>query len=115
MAQKVIKTYVDDLTGAESPDIASHSILIDGAGVEIDLTGDNYEELLKLLSRTSMPTAPAAFEAVHDRKGRPGKRTAAAGTTRRPSGPGRRRTGTRSASAVGCRPLFVRSTRRPAS
>ena len=36
MAQKIITTYVDDLTGEESSEIATHSILIDGAGVEID-------------------------------------------------------------------------------
>ncbi|MEV6840289.1 Lsr2 family protein [Streptomyces sp. NPDC051133] len=50
MAQKVVTTYVDDLTGEESSDIATHSILIDGAGVEIDLTDENYEKLLELLN-----------------------------------------------------------------
>ncbi|WP_327356309.1 histone-like nucleoid-structuring protein Lsr2 [Streptomyces sp. NBC_01304] len=50
MAQKVVTTYVDDLTGEESSDIATHSILIDGAGVDIDLTDGNYEKLLELLN-----------------------------------------------------------------
>ncbi|WP_328499720.1 Lsr2 family protein [Streptomyces sp. NBC_00457] len=50
MAQKVVTTYVDDLTGEESSEIATHSILIDGAGVEIDLTDENYEKLLELLN-----------------------------------------------------------------
>ncbi|MFE9686854.1 Lsr2 family protein [Streptomyces sp. NPDC006285] len=50
MAQKVVTTYVDDLTGEESTDIATHSILIDGAGVEIDLADENYEKLLELLN-----------------------------------------------------------------
>lgn len=50
MAQKVVTTYVDDLTGEESSDIATHSILIDGAGVEIDLTDENYEKLLEILN-----------------------------------------------------------------
>ncbi|GHE15341.1 histone-like nucleoid-structuring protein Lsr2 [Streptomyces alanosinicus] len=50
MAQKVITTYVDDLTGEASSDISTHSILVDGAGVEIDLTDDNYEKLLELLN-----------------------------------------------------------------
>ncbi|MDI3424065.1 MULTISPECIES: histone-like nucleoid-structuring protein Lsr2 [Streptomyces] len=50
MAQKVITTYVDDLTGEESEQIATHSILVDGAGVEIDLTDENYEKLLELLN-----------------------------------------------------------------
>ncbi|MDI3417969.1 histone-like nucleoid-structuring protein Lsr2 [Streptomyces luteolus] len=49
MAQKVITTFVDDLTGEESTEIATHSILINGAGVEIDLTDDNYEKLLDIL------------------------------------------------------------------
>ncbi|MEV5874845.1 Lsr2 family protein [Streptomyces sp. NPDC052101] len=50
MAQKVITTYVDDLTGEASSHISTHSILVDGAGVEIDLTDDNYEKLLELLN-----------------------------------------------------------------
>lgn len=50
MAQKVFTTYVDDLTGEESTAIATHSILVDGAGVEIDLTDENYEKLLELLN-----------------------------------------------------------------
>ncbi|MGX1668521.1 histone-like nucleoid-structuring protein Lsr2 [Streptomyces sp. NPDC055400] len=50
MAQKVITTYVDDLTGEESSDISTHSILIDGAGVEIDLVDENYEKLLEVLN-----------------------------------------------------------------
>lgn len=50
MAQKVVTTFVDDLTGEESTEITTHSILIDGAGVEIDLTDDNYEALLELLN-----------------------------------------------------------------
>lgn len=50
MAQKVVTTFVDDLTGEESSEIATHSILIDGAGVEIDLTDENYERLLEILN-----------------------------------------------------------------
>ncbi|MEV6943012.1 Lsr2 family protein [Streptomyces sp. NPDC051172] len=50
MVQKVVTTYVDDLTGEESSEIATHSILIDGAGVEIDLTDENYERLLEILN-----------------------------------------------------------------
>lgn len=50
MAQQVVTTYVDDVTGEESTAIATHSILIDGAGVEIDLTDENYEKLLELLN-----------------------------------------------------------------
>ncbi|MEU4999354.1 Lsr2 family protein [Streptomyces sp. NPDC021622] len=50
MAQKVVTTYVDDLTGEESSEISTHSVLIDGAGVEIDLTDENYEKLLEILN-----------------------------------------------------------------
>lgn len=50
MAQKVVTTYVDDLTGEESSEITTHSILVNGAGVEIDLTDENYEKLLELLN-----------------------------------------------------------------
>ncbi|KOG90521.1 Lsr2 family protein [Streptomyces sp. NPDC050617] len=49
MAQKVVTTYVDDLTGEESAEIAKHTILVDGAGVELDLTDENYDKLLELL------------------------------------------------------------------
>ncbi|MCX4993532.1 Lsr2 family protein [Streptomyces sp. NBC_00568] len=50
MVQKVITTLVDDVTGEQSQDIATHSILVDGAGVEIDLTDENYEKLLEILN-----------------------------------------------------------------
>ncbi|MGW0731744.1 histone-like nucleoid-structuring protein Lsr2 [Streptomyces sp. NPDC002851] len=50
MAQKVVTTYVDDLTGEESDKISTHSILVDGAGVEIDLMDENYDKLLELLN-----------------------------------------------------------------
>ncbi|MEN8649110.1 Lsr2 family protein [Streptomyces sp. 21So2-11] len=50
MAQKIVTTYVDDLTGEESAEISTHSVLIDGAGVEIDLTDKNYDALLEALS-----------------------------------------------------------------
>lgn len=49
MAQKIIRTLVDDLTGEGTEDISTHTILIDGAGVELDLTDGNYDELLTLL------------------------------------------------------------------
>ncbi len=49
MAQKVVTTYVDDLTGEEAEEIGTHTILVDGAGVEIDLTPDNHDKLLDAL------------------------------------------------------------------
>jgi hypothetical protein len=50
MAQKIVTTYVDDLTGEDSEEITTNTILVNGAGVEIDLTPENYEELLEKLS-----------------------------------------------------------------
>ncbi|WP_055563602.1 histone-like nucleoid-structuring protein Lsr2 [Streptomyces atriruber] len=50
MAQKIVTTYTDDLTGEASEEIGTHTILVNGAGVEIDLTPENYEELLEKLA-----------------------------------------------------------------
>lgn len=49
MAQKTVITYTDDLTGEESDEISTHTILIDGAGVEIDLSTENHDRLLEIL------------------------------------------------------------------
>jgi hypothetical protein len=49
MAQKVVTTYVDDLTGDESTEINTHTLLLDGAGVEIDLTPENHDKLLEAM------------------------------------------------------------------
>lgn len=49
MAQKVVTLYTDDLTGEESADISTHTILVDGAGVEIDLTSDSHDKLMEAL------------------------------------------------------------------
>ncbi|NIY68074.1 histone-like nucleoid-structuring protein Lsr2 [Streptomyces malaysiensis] len=50
MAQIVVRTYVDDLTGEESEEISTHTVLIDGAGVELDLTAENFDRLLEALN-----------------------------------------------------------------
>lgn len=50
MAQKYVTTYTDDLTGEASEEITTHRLLVDGAGVEIDLTPDNHDGLLEALS-----------------------------------------------------------------
>jgi hypothetical protein len=47
--QKVITRYTDDLTGEESDEIRTHTILIDGAGVELDLAPDSHDKLLEAL------------------------------------------------------------------
>ncbi|MFJ7328997.1 Lsr2 family protein [Streptomyces cyaneofuscatus] len=49
MAQKIVTTYTDDLTGEESEDVKKHTILVDGAGVEIDLNPDSYDKLMGAL------------------------------------------------------------------
>jgi hypothetical protein len=50
MAQKKVVIYTDDLTGQESEEISTHTILIDGAGVEIDLSPENHDRLLEILN-----------------------------------------------------------------
>jgi hypothetical protein len=49
MAQREVITYTDDLTGEEAEEIGTHTILIDGAGVEIDLSTENHDRLLEIL------------------------------------------------------------------
>lgn len=49
MVQKKVITYTDDVTGEEAEDITTHTILIDGAGVEIDLSGASHDRLLEIL------------------------------------------------------------------
>lgn len=50
MAQKVVTLYTDDLTGEESTEIDTYTILINGAGVEIDLTPDSHDKLMEALN-----------------------------------------------------------------
>jgi hypothetical protein len=50
MAQKVVTLYTDDLTGEESTEISTFTILVNGAGVEIDLTPDSHDKLMEALS-----------------------------------------------------------------
>jgi hypothetical protein len=49
MAQKIITVLTDDLTGEESEEITTHTLLLDGAGVEIDLTSENFDQLQDVL------------------------------------------------------------------
>ena len=49
MAQKVVTLFTDDLTGEESAEIDTYTILVNGAGVEIDLTPDSYDKLMDAL------------------------------------------------------------------
>ncbi|MGW1729366.1 histone-like nucleoid-structuring protein Lsr2 [Streptomyces sp. NPDC002306] len=50
MAQKTVVTYVDDLTGEESVEVHTYAILVNSAGVEIDLAPESYDQLLEALA-----------------------------------------------------------------
>jgi hypothetical protein len=49
MAQKVVTLYTDDLTGEESAEVDTYTVLVNGAGVEIDLTPDSHDKLMEAL------------------------------------------------------------------
>jgi hypothetical protein len=49
MAQKVVTLYTDDLTGEESSEVSTYTILVNGAGVEIDLAPDSHDKLMEAL------------------------------------------------------------------
>ncbi|MGH4033033.1 histone-like nucleoid-structuring protein Lsr2 [Actinomycetota bacterium Odt1-20B] len=46
MAQKIVTLYIDDLTGEESEEAATHTFSLDGVAYEIDLGPDSYEQML---------------------------------------------------------------------
>ncbi|MFG2439712.1 Lsr2 family protein [Streptomyces sp. NPDC048508] len=50
MAQKTVTVYTDDLTGAESEEVRTHTFSLDGVNYEIDLTSDNYDKLFEALA-----------------------------------------------------------------
>lgn len=45
MAQKIVTIYTDDLTGAESSEVGTHTFSLNGVNYEIDLTPENYDKL----------------------------------------------------------------------
>ncbi|MFF4052789.1 Lsr2 family protein [Streptomyces chartreusis] len=45
MAQKIVTVYTDDLTGAESGEVGTHTFSLNGVYYEIDLTPENYDKL----------------------------------------------------------------------
>jgi Lsr2 len=49
MAQKVVTLYTDDLTGEESAEVSTYTVLVNGAGVEIDLTPESHDKLMEAL------------------------------------------------------------------
>ncbi|MFD7057295.1 Lsr2 family protein [Streptomyces mirabilis] len=50
MAQKIVTVYTDDLTGAESEEVRTHTFSLDGVNYEIDLVSDNYDQLFEALA-----------------------------------------------------------------
>ncbi|WP_329460881.1 histone-like nucleoid-structuring protein Lsr2 [Streptomyces sp. NBC_01431] len=50
MAQKIVTIYTDDLTGEETQEAATHTIVVDGVGYEIDLGPDSYDKLLEAIT-----------------------------------------------------------------
>ncbi|MFI6978829.1 Lsr2 family protein [Embleya sp. NPDC050154] len=49
MAQRVVTLFIDDITGNEGEDIATHTFSLDGVSYEIDLGQDTYQQLLDSL------------------------------------------------------------------
>jgi hypothetical protein len=50
MAQKIVTVFSDDLTGAESEEVQTHTFSLDGVNYEIDLVSDNYDKLYEALA-----------------------------------------------------------------
>ncbi|MFD9631059.1 histone-like nucleoid-structuring protein Lsr2 [Streptomyces violascens] len=50
MAQKIITVYTDDLTGEETTEAATHSLILDGVAYEMDLAPDSYDRLLEAVT-----------------------------------------------------------------
>ncbi|KOG57501.1 hypothetical protein ADK75_03925 [Streptomyces virginiae] len=49
MVQRVVTLFIDDLTGEESREVATHTITLDGVLYEIDLAPDGYDQLYAAL------------------------------------------------------------------
>ncbi|MEV6841546.1 Lsr2 family protein [Streptomyces sp. NPDC051133] len=47
MAQKIVTVYVDDLTGEESTEVATHTFSLDGVTYQVDLGPDSYDVMLE--------------------------------------------------------------------
>ncbi|MFD8089008.1 histone-like nucleoid-structuring protein Lsr2 [Streptomyces malaysiensis] len=50
MAQKTVVVYTDDLTGEETQEASTHTLVIDGIAYEIDLAPDSYDKLLEAVA-----------------------------------------------------------------
>ena len=50
MAQKIVTIYMDDLTGEETSEAATHTLSLDGVTYELDLAPDSYDRLLEAVA-----------------------------------------------------------------
>ncbi|AYV29616.1 histone-like nucleoid-structuring protein Lsr2 [Streptomyces virginiae] len=50
MAQKIVTIYTDDLTGEETQEASTHTLVLDGVAYEIDLAPDSYDKLLEAVA-----------------------------------------------------------------
>ncbi|MFJ1876928.1 histone-like nucleoid-structuring protein Lsr2 [Streptomyces chartreusis] len=50
MVQKIVTVYTDDLTGAESSEVQTHTFSLDGVNYEIDLVSESYDMLFEALA-----------------------------------------------------------------
>lgn len=50
MAQKIVTLFTDDLTGEEATEVDTYTLLLNGVGVELDLTPESHGKLLEALS-----------------------------------------------------------------
>ncbi|MEU2159397.1 Lsr2 family protein [Streptomyces sp. NPDC019396] len=50
MARKHVTIFIDDLTGLETAEGATHSIVLNGVAYEIDLSPDSYDQMLEAFS-----------------------------------------------------------------
>lgn len=76
MAQKIVTIYTDDLTGEETREAATHTLVLDGITYEIDLGPDSYDKLLEAVAPFT-----TAGRKVGGRRRKNAARSAAGGAT----------------------------------
>lgn len=71
MAQKTVIIYTDDVTGEETSEVLTHSLILDGVAYEIDLGAESYDRLLEAVTpftsrgrRVRAGTQPKAVNAA---------------------------------------------------
>ncbi|MFD4858348.1 histone-like nucleoid-structuring protein Lsr2 [Streptomyces atratus] len=74
MAQQTRVIYFDDITGAESDDVQTHTFALNGTEYEIDLTDESFAKLLE------------AFEPIMEHGRRVKKSRSSRGTSSKPGG-----------------------------